>query len=113
MTNTDANRAEATLAPPPQHVLMQVPVGMWVAQAVGYRFHVDVVRDREPKNRGRRMPPPTRTPAASRYGRVTVVPSPLLEIENTPVAVLAVSVYAAQPEGGAGTLAMNGPATWF
>jgi hypothetical protein len=39
--------------------------------------------------------------------------SPLLEIVNTPVAVSELRLYAAQPDGGAGTLAMKGPATWF
>src|SRR2546425_11826506 len=32
---------------------------------------------------------------------------------NTPVAVFDAYVYAAQPDGGFGTEAMNGPATWF
>jgi hypothetical protein len=43
---------------------------------------------------------------------VTVVLSPLLVIVNTPVALFGVYEYAAQPDGGAGTDAMNGPATW-
>ena len=45
-----------------------------------------------------------------RYGKLTVVASPLLLMVNTPVAVLAVYVYADQPDGGFGTDAMNGPA---
>jgi len=49
----------------------------------------------------------------ARYGRLTVVASPLAEIVNTPDVVLDVSEYALQPEGGAGTVDMNGPATWF
>jgi hypothetical protein len=49
----------------------------------------------------------------TRYGRLTVVASPLAEIVNTPDVVLDVSAYALQPEGGAGTVDMNGPATWF
>src|SRR5438445_13606131 len=32
---------------------------------------------------------------------------------NTPVAVFDAYVYADQPDGGFGTEAMNGPATWF
>ena len=32
---------------------------------------------------------------------------------NVPTAVFDVYVYVAQPDGGAGTEAMNGPATWF
>ena len=43
-----------------------------------------------------------------RYGRLTVVPSPLAETVNTPVLVLEARAYAVQPEGDAGTLAMKG-----
>jgi O-methyltransferase domain/Dimerisation domain len=34
MNNTEPHRAVAAPAPPPQHVLMQMPLGMWAAQAV-------------------------------------------------------------------------------
>jgi hypothetical protein len=34
MSNTEPHRAGAIPAPPPQHVLMQMPLGMWAAQAV-------------------------------------------------------------------------------
>jgi hypothetical protein len=34
MNNTEPHRAAAVPAPPPQHVLMQMPLGMWAAQAV-------------------------------------------------------------------------------
>jgi hypothetical protein len=42
---------------------------------------------------------------------VTVVESPDVEIVNVPLAELAVYAYAAQPDGGVGTDAMNGPAS--
>src|SRR5437868_5407434 len=45
-----------------------------------------------------------------RYGSETVVPSPLLLTVNTPVAVSDAYVYAAQPDGGGGIEARNGPA---
>jgi hypothetical protein len=48
-----------------------------------------------------------------RQGRLTVVASPAEEIVNTPVVVSDVRAYALQPDGGAGTVDMNGPATWF
>src|SRR5439155_25439287 len=47
-----------------------------------------------------------------RYGSETVAPSPLALIVNTPVAVSDAYTYAAQPDGGFGTEARNGPATW-
>jgi hypothetical protein len=59
------------------------------------------------------LPPSVRDARRTRYGRLTVVASPLAEIVNTPDVVLDVSAYALQPEGGAGTVDMNGPATWF
>ena len=34
MSHTEPHRAAAAPAPPPQHVLMQMPLGMWAAQAV-------------------------------------------------------------------------------
>ena|SRR2546423_5449354 len=48
----------------------------------------------------------------SRYGSETVVPSPEALMVNTPVAVSDAYTYADQPDGGGGTEAMNGPATW-
>ena len=73
-----------------------------------------VARRRAEKKRGRRLRLPRDCQRGwCGYGSVTVVPSPLAEIENTPVDVSAVSAYADQPEGGVGTFAMNGPATWF
>ena len=54
------------------------------------------------------------TEQAIAYGTVMVVPSPVPTMENVP-AVVDVYVYAPQagvpPGGGAGTLAMKGPAT--
>jgi hypothetical protein len=65
---------------------------------------------RQAKARGEAM----RLPSAckARYGRLTVVLSPLAVITNTPVAVVEFSAYALQPDGGAGVFDMNGPATW-
>jgi hypothetical protein len=68
------------------------------------------------KNLGEAMvasPKGQRRTSRTRYGRLTVVASPLAEIVNTPDVVFDVSAYALQPDGGAGTVAMNGPATWF
>ena len=48
-----------------------------------------------------------------RYGRLTVVPSPVAETLKVPAALLGVYEYACQPVGGAGIEAMNGPAVWF
>ena len=53
------------------------------------------------------------TDSDGRYGSETVVPSPSALMVNTPVAVFDAYVYADQPDGGFGTEAMNGPATWF
>ena len=60
-----------------------------------------------------RLPQDVEDGSDGRYGSETVVPSPLLVMVNTPVAVSAAYVYAAQPDGGGGTEAINGPATWF
>src|SRR5947209_16926071 len=53
------------------------------------------------------------TDSDGRYGSETVVPSPSALMVHTSVAVFDAYVYAAQPDGGFGTEAMNGPATWF
>jgi hypothetical protein len=46
-----------------------------------------------------------------RYGRETVVESPVAEMLNVPVAVEAMYAYGdLQPAGRGGTFAMNGPA---
>ena len=62
---------------------------------------------------GRRHCRLPRVPLAvnSPQGTLTVVPSPLLLIVNVPAALLDAYAYAAQPDGAAGTDAMNGPAT--
>src|SRR5882672_6433577 len=49
----------------------------------------------------------------NRYGRETVVPSPVAEITNVPDEVLPAYAYGVvQPAGVAGIVAMNGPAVW-
>ena len=50
---------------------------------------------------------------SERYGRLTLVPSPVAEMLKVPAALLGAYEYACQPVGGFGTLAMNGPAVWF
>src|SRR5207249_10684973 len=68
------------------------------------------------KDRGRRrLPPPWfhETDSDVRYGSETVVTSTSALMVNTSVAVFDAYVYADQPDGGGGTEAMNGPATWF
>ena len=60
------------------------------------------------KNGGGALAPPPGV-REGRYGRLTVVESPEVEIVKVPDAV-DVYPYAAQPAGGAGVEAMNGPA---
>ena len=43
----------------------------------------------------------------------TILTSPFTEIVNTPVNVSDVSAYGFEPDGGAQTVDMNGPETWF
>src|SRR5438093_12168959 len=59
-----------------------------------------------------RLPLDPRIRSDERYGSETVVPSPSALMVNTPVAVFAAYTYVVQPDGGLGTDAMNGPATW-
>ncbi len=48
-----------------------------------------------------------------RYGRLTLVPSPVAEMLKVPAVLFGAYEYACQPVGGAGIDAMNGPADWF
>jgi hypothetical protein len=48
-----------------------------------------------------------------RYGRLTLVPSPVAEMLKVPAVLFGAYEYACQPVGGAGIDAMNGPAVWF